>query len=54
MKIDVIIFRKSVQNIQVSFKSEKNNGFFTWRPIYFCDHISPNSSYNGKISGQKL
>jgi hypothetical protein len=29
MKIDVIIFRKSVQNIQVSFKSEKNNGFFT-------------------------
>ena len=27
------IFRKTVQNIQVSLKSVKNNGYFTWRPI---------------------
>jgi hypothetical protein len=28
------VFRKSVQRIQVSLKSDKNNGHFTWRPIY--------------------
>ena len=28
------IFRKSVEEIQVSLKSDKNNGYFTWRPIY--------------------
>ena len=28
------VFRKSVQKIQVSLKSEKNNEYFTWRPIY--------------------
>jgi hypothetical protein len=26
------IFRESVVKIQVSLKSEKNNGYFTWRP----------------------
>jgi hypothetical protein len=34
------IFRKSVEKIQVSFKSDKNNGYCTWRPIYICYHIS--------------
>jgi hypothetical protein len=33
------IFRKSVKKIQVSFKCDKNNGYFTWRPIYIFDHI---------------
>ena len=28
------IFRKSVENIQVSLKWNKNKGYFTWRPIY--------------------
>jgi len=28
------IFRKSVVKIQVSSKYDKNNGYFTWRPIY--------------------
>ena len=28
------VFRKSVQKVQVSLKSDKNNGHFTWRPIY--------------------
>ena len=34
------IFRKSVQKIQVSIKSDKNNGHFTWRPIYISGHIT--------------
>jgi len=38
------IFRKSVEKIQVSLKSDKNNGYFTWRPIYIFDHISLSSS----------
>jgi len=38
-------FRKSVKKIQVSIKSDKNIGFFTCRPIYSYNHITPNSSY---------
>jgi hypothetical protein len=34
------IIRKSVQEIQVRLQSEKNNAYFTWRPMYiyvtFC------------------
>ena len=33
-------FRKSVENIQFSFKSDKNNEYFTWRQIYIFDRIS--------------
>ena len=28
------IFRKSVENIQTSLQSDKNNGYFTWGPIH--------------------
>ena len=28
------IFLKSAEKIQVSLKSDKNNGYITWRPIY--------------------
>jgi hypothetical protein len=31
------IFRKSVEKIQVWLQSDKNNGYFTWRPMYICD-----------------
>jgi len=34
------IFRKSVQKIQFSLQSDKNNGYFTWRQMYIFDHIS--------------
>jgi len=34
------IFRKSVKKIQVSFKPDKNNGYFMWRPRNIYDHIS--------------
>jgi hypothetical protein len=37
------IFRKSVTNIQEPLKLDKNNGYFTWRPIYVLDNISLNS-----------
>jgi hypothetical protein len=33
-------FLKSVEKIQVSLKSDKNNRYFTWRPVYIFDHIS--------------
>jgi hypothetical protein len=29
----------SVEKIQVSLKSDKNNGYFTWRRTYICDSI---------------
>jgi hypothetical protein len=35
-------FRKSVQKIQASSKSD-NNWYFTWRPIHIFDHTLPNS-----------
>jgi len=33
--ISVYFFRKSVAKNQVLSKSDKNNGYFTWRPIKF-------------------
>ena len=38
------IFRKSVDKIPVLLKSDKNNGYFTWRLIHIFDHILLNSS----------
>jgi hypothetical protein len=33
-------FRKCVKNVlQISLKSDKNNRYFTWRPIYIYDTI---------------
>ena len=42
----LMIFRKYVEKIQVSLKSEKNNVYFTWRPIHILYRISLISSYN--------
>jgi len=28
------IFRKIVEKIQISWKSDKNNGYFMWRTLY--------------------
>jgi hypothetical protein len=41
--------KKTVEKIQVSLKSDKNNGYFTWRPIYIFYHITFNSSLNDMI-----
>ena len=37
-------FPKSVEKFQVSLKTDKNNEYFTWRPIHIFYHISPNFS----------
>jgi hypothetical protein len=34
------VFRKSVQNIQVLLKSDKNIGYFTWLPIYIPSYLT--------------
>jgi hypothetical protein len=46
------VFRKSVETPQVSLKSDKDNGHYTWRPIYILDHISLSSSWNEKCFRQ--
>ena len=38
------IFRKTIAKMQIPLKSHKNNGYFTWKPIYVFDHISLSSS----------
>jgi hypothetical protein len=42
------IFLKSFEKIQVSLKSDKNNGYFKLIPIYVFDHMSLISSCNEK------
>jgi len=32
--------------MKVLLKSDQNNGYFTWRPMYFFYHISLNYCYN--------
>ena len=48
------IFWKSVERIQVWLKSDKNNGQFTWRPMYSYDNIVLTSSQNKKCFRQKF
>jgi hypothetical protein len=38
------VFRYSIEKIQVSLKSVKNNEYFVWRPVNIYDNISLNSS----------
>ena len=46
------IFRKSVQKIQVSLKSDKNKGYFTWRPIYMFIIYRSNQLRIRNVSGK--
>jgi hypothetical protein len=39
-----VFFEKPVEKIQISLKSDKNTGHFTWRPVYIYGNISLNSS----------
>ena len=41
-------FRKCVEKIQVSLKPDKNDVYFTWRPMYINDNTSLNFPYNKK------
>ena len=38
------IFKKSIKKFQVSLISEKNSGYFTWRPIYIYMYMIISSS----------
>jgi len=45
VKFDIwVFFETSVEKIQISLKSDKNEGYFIWRLIYVFDHISLISS----------
>jgi len=48
------IFNKSVDRVQVSFISNKNKVYFTWRLIYISYHILLISSYNKKCCRIKV
>ena len=37
-------YRKCAEKIPVSLQSDKNNRYFTWRPLYIFGHISSSSS----------
>ena len=50
----LILFRKSIQKIQVKLKSEKNNGHFTGIPTNIYDTISLTYSQTEKCCRQKL
>jgi len=55
MKFDICLFvRETVEEIQVSLKSDKNNRYFVWSPLYIFNNISLNSSYNEKYFRYKL
>jgi hypothetical protein len=43
------IFHNSVEKVQVPLIWDKNNWYFTWRPIYIFDRVSNHSSQNEKI-----
>ena len=47
-------FQKPVEKIQVPLNSDKNNRYFTWRPIYIYDNISLSSSQTEKYFTHKL
>jgi hypothetical protein len=48
------IFRKSVDKITISLKSDKNNGYFIWRRFHLYDNISIIPPWNEKCFSQKL
>ena len=49
MKFDIwVFFRKSFEIFYVSLRSDKNNEYLIWRPIYIFYHISLSSSCNEK------
>ena len=45
-------FEKLLRKIQASLESDKDNGHFTWTPMYIYDGISLSFSYNEKFSRQ--
>jgi hypothetical protein len=54
MKFDMSIFRKSVKKTQVSLKYDKNNVYFTSRPMCTYGNISLNDSSKDRLCRQNL
>jgi hypothetical protein len=50
----IFFFRKSGEKIHVLLKSDKNNGYFTWRRVCVYDNISLSFYYIEKCFTQKL
>jgi len=48
------VFRKSVEKIRVSLKSDTYNAYFTWRPMSIYDHNSLTYFYSEKCFRKKL
>jgi len=46
------IYDARIHEYEISLKSDKSNGYFTWRPIYIFYHISLNFSWNEKYFRQ--
>jgi len=38
--LHLCIFRKPVEKIQVSLKYDNNNGYFTWKLIFFLSYLA--------------
>jgi len=38
--MDLSIFLKSVEKVKGSLKSDKNNGYFNWRPFFRMRNVS--------------
>jgi len=49
-----VLFWKRVEKFQVSLKSDKKSGYFTWRLMYICDNVSRNAFRNEKCFRQKM
>jgi hypothetical protein len=47
-KLILEYFRKSIEKIQISLKSDEDDGYFTWRPIYIYTSILLRSSLKKK------
>jgi len=43
-----------ISNIFIALELDKNNSYYTWRPIYHFGHISLGSSWNEKCFRQTL
>jgi hypothetical protein len=54
MKFGIWVFSESVAKIQVSLKCDKNNGNFTWKPMYIHDNISLIFSQNERCFREKF
>jgi hypothetical protein len=51
---EIWAFFESVEKIQVQLKSDNNNGYFTWRPMYIYNTIALNAYLEWEIFQTKV